>query len=83
MGKETGSSPLRAHTEYRLCPNERGGTHFDYRNEFHAHLAPCGALVSLVLVGGIPGAVTETLCRCSILELDDRIAAVSPEIQVV
>jgi Polyketide cyclase / dehydrase and lipid transport len=50
-----GRGPARshAHTEYALRP-ERGGTHFDYRNEFRPPLGPVGALASRALVGGMP-----------------------------
>lgn len=48
-----GPARSRAQTEYLLKPAE-GGTHFDYRNEFHAPLGPVGAIVSRALVGGIP-----------------------------
>ncbi len=51
--KGRGPARSRAHTEYVLRP-ENGGTHFDYRNEFHAPLGPVGAFVSRALVGGIP-----------------------------
>lgn len=66
-----GPARSRAHTEYRLRPTERG-THFDYRNEFHAPLGPLGALASRALVGGIPEReATKTLDRLrSILETD-------------
>jgi carbon monoxide dehydrogenase subunit G len=51
-----GRGPARSHaeTEYRLSDNGRGGTHFDYRNEFKAPLGPLGALASHALVGGLP-----------------------------
>jgi len=48
-----GPARSRAQTEYLLKPAEKG-THFDYRNEFHAPLGPVGAIVSRALVGGIP-----------------------------
>jgi len=48
-----GPARSRAHSEYILTP-ERGGTRFDYRNEFRAPLGPVGAIVSRALVGGIP-----------------------------
>lgn len=48
-----GPARSRAHTEYVLRP-ERGGTRFDYRNEFRTPLGPIGAIVSRALVGGIP-----------------------------
>jgi carbon monoxide dehydrogenase subunit G len=51
-----GRGPARSHaeTEYRLTDNGKGGTHFDYRNEFKAPLGPLGALASHALVGGLP-----------------------------
>ena len=51
-----GRGPARSHaeTEYRLSDNGRGGTRFDYRNEFKAPLGPLGALASHALVGGLP-----------------------------
>jgi len=59
-----GPARSRAHTEYRLHPIQDGGTHFDYRNEFHAPLGPLGALASRALVGGIPEReATQTLDR--------------------
>jgi uncharacterized protein YndB with AHSA1/START domain len=50
-----GRGPARssAHTEYALRA-ERGGTRFDYRNEFRPPLGPVGAIVSRALVGGMP-----------------------------
>lgn len=48
-----GPARSRARTEYALRP-ERGGTRFDYRNEFHPPLGPIGAIASRALVGGIP-----------------------------
>ncbi|HEX5308734.1 MAG TPA: SRPBCC family protein [Solirubrobacteraceae bacterium] len=48
-----GPARSRARTEYRLSETD-SGTHFDYRNEFHAPLGPLGALASRALVGGIP-----------------------------
>lgn len=48
-----GPARSRAHIEYAMHP-ERGGTHFDYRNEFRPPLGPVGALASRALVGGIP-----------------------------
>lgn len=48
-----GPARSRAHTEYALRP-ERGGTHFDYRNEFRPPLGPLGALASRAVVGGMP-----------------------------
>ena len=54
--KWQGRGPARSHaeTEYRLSDNGRGGTHFDYRNEFKAPLGPLGAVASRALVGGLP-----------------------------
>ena len=51
-----GRGPARSHaeTEYRLTANDRGGTHFGYRNEFRAPLGPLGAVASRALVGGLP-----------------------------
>lgn len=65
-----GPARSRARTEYRLRPTDRGGTRFDYRNEFHAPLGPLGALASRALVGGMPEReATQTLIRLrSILE---------------
>jgi carbon monoxide dehydrogenase subunit G len=54
--KWKGKGPARSHaeTEYTLSDNGRGGTRFDYRNEFKAPLGPLGALASSALVGGLP-----------------------------
>jgi uncharacterized protein YndB with AHSA1/START domain len=54
--KWKGKGPARSHaeTEYRLSDNGRGGTLFDYRNEFRAPLGPLGAFASHALVGGLP-----------------------------
>ncbi|HWH94750.1 MAG TPA: SRPBCC family protein [Baekduia sp.] len=51
-----GRGPARSHaeTEYRLSDNGRGGTRFDYRNEFKAPLGPLGAIASHAIVGGLP-----------------------------
>jgi carbon monoxide dehydrogenase subunit G len=51
-----GRGPARSHaeTEYRLSGNGRGGTRFDYRNEFRAPLGPLGAVASRAIVGGLP-----------------------------
>jgi uncharacterized protein YndB with AHSA1/START domain len=58
-----GPARSRARTEY-LLHAERGGTRFDYRNEFHPPLGPLGALVSRALVGGMPEReATRTLAR--------------------
>jgi uncharacterized protein YndB with AHSA1/START domain len=51
--KGRGPAHSRARTEYVLRPTP-DGTHFDYRNEFHAPLGPLGALASRALVGGMP-----------------------------
>ena len=48
-----GPARSRALTQYMLRA-EDGGTHFDYRNEFHPPLGPLGAIVSRALVGGMP-----------------------------
>ncbi|HTB69549.1 MAG TPA: SRPBCC family protein [Solirubrobacteraceae bacterium] len=48
-----GPARSRAHTEYALH-SERGGTRFDYRNEFRPPLGVIGALASRALVGGMP-----------------------------
>ena len=39
-----GRGPARSHaeTEYRLTANDRGGTHFGYRNDFRAPARPAG-----------------------------------------
>jgi uncharacterized protein YndB with AHSA1/START domain len=52
--KGRGPARSRAETEYRLRDNGRGGTRFDYRNEFHAPLGPLGAVASRAVVGGLP-----------------------------
>ncbi len=51
--KGRGPARSRARTEYRLR-SERGGTRFDYRNEFRPPLGVVGALASRALVGGMP-----------------------------
>lgn len=48
-----GPARSRARTEYALR-DERGGTRFDYRNEFRPPLGVVGALASRALVGGMP-----------------------------
>lgn len=48
-----GPARSKAHTEYLLSA-DRGGTRFDYTNDFHAPLGPLGAIVSRALVGGMP-----------------------------
>jgi carbon monoxide dehydrogenase subunit G len=54
--KWKGKGPARSHaeTEYTLSDNGKGGTRFDYRNEFKAPLGPLGAVASSALVGGLP-----------------------------
>jgi hypothetical protein len=51
-----GKGPARskAHSVYRLRPNDNGGTCFEYENEFKAPLGPLGAAASRALVGGVP-----------------------------
>ncbi|MBI5106933.1 MAG: SRPBCC family protein [Solirubrobacterales bacterium] len=49
-----GPAHSKAETEYRLSDNGRGGTRFDYRNEFKAPFGPLGAVASRALVGGLP-----------------------------
>jgi carbon monoxide dehydrogenase subunit G len=60
-----GRGPARSHaeTEYRLSDNGRGGTRFDYRNEFKAPLGPLGALASHALVGGQPAREADASLR--------------------
>ena len=60
-----GRGPARSHaeTEYRLADNGRGGTRFDYRNEFKAPLGPLGALASRALVGGLPAKEADASLR--------------------
>lgn len=68
-----GRGPARSHarTEYRLR-DERGGTHFDYRNEFKPPLGPLGAAASRALVGGVPQReATRSLERLRALFSDD------------
>jgi uncharacterized protein YndB with AHSA1/START domain len=48
-----GPARARAITEYRLRSTD-GGTHFDYRNEFHTPFGPMGAIAAKALMGGIP-----------------------------
>ncbi|WP_205699547.1 SRPBCC family protein [Conexibacter sp. SYSU D00693] len=52
--KGRGPARSKAETEYRLADNGKGGTRFDYRNEFRAPLGPLGAVASSALVGGLP-----------------------------
>jgi carbon monoxide dehydrogenase subunit G len=51
-----GRGPARSHaeSEYHLTDYGRGGTRFDYRNEFKAPLGPLGAIASHAIVGGLP-----------------------------
>ena len=60
-----GRGPARSHaeTEYRLSDNGRGGTRFDYRNEFKAPLGPLGAVASRALVGGQPAQQADASLR--------------------
>lgn len=60
-----GRGPAHSHaeTEYRLADNGRGGTRFDYRNEFRAPLGPLGALASRALVGGLPAKEADASLR--------------------
>ena len=63
--KWKGRGPARSHaeTEYRLSDNGRGGTRFDYRNEFKAPLGPLGAIASSALVGGLPAKEADASLR--------------------
>lgn len=63
--KWEGRGPARSHaeTEYRLTDNGRGGTRFDYRNEFKAPLGPLGAFASHALVGGLPAKEADASLR--------------------
>jgi uncharacterized membrane protein len=63
--KWEGKGPARSHaeTEYRLSDNGKGGTRFDYRNEFRAPLGPLGALASNALVGGLPAKEADASLR--------------------
>jgi uncharacterized protein YndB with AHSA1/START domain len=63
--KWQGRGPARSHaeTEYRLSDNGRGGTRFDYRNEFKAPLGPLGAVASRALVGGLPAKEADASLR--------------------
>jgi carbon monoxide dehydrogenase subunit G len=60
-----GRGPARSHaeTEYRLSDNGKGGTRFDYRNEFKAPLGPLGAFASRALVGGLPAKEADASLR--------------------
>jgi uncharacterized protein YndB with AHSA1/START domain len=49
-----GPARSKAHSVYRLRPNDNGGTCFEYENEFKAPLGPLGAAASRALVGGVP-----------------------------
>jgi carbon monoxide dehydrogenase subunit G len=63
--KWQGRGPARSHaeTEYRLADNGRGGTRFDYRNDFKAPLGPLGAVASRALVGGQPAKEADASLR--------------------
>jgi uncharacterized protein YndB with AHSA1/START domain len=71
-----GRGPARSHaeTEYRLTADDRGGTHFDYRNVFHAPLGPLGAIASRAIVGGLPRREADASLRRlkAIVERDGR-----------
>jgi carbon monoxide dehydrogenase subunit G len=69
-----GPARSKAHTAYRLTANGRGGTRFDYENEFKAPLGPLGAVASRALVGGLPEREAEaTLSNLKrVVELDAR-----------
>jgi carbon monoxide dehydrogenase subunit G len=60
-----GRGPARSHaeTEYRLSENGKGGTRFDYRNEFKAPLGPLGAIASRAIVGGQPAKEADASLR--------------------
>jgi len=60
-----GRGPARSHaeTEYRLTDNGRGGTRFDYRNDFKAPLGPLGQFASHALVGGLPAKEADASLR--------------------
>lgn len=60
-----GRGPARSHaeTEYTLSDNGRGGTRFDYRNEFKAPLGPLGKFASSALVGGLPAKEADASLR--------------------
>ena len=49
-----GPARSRAHTTYKLTPDGRTATRFDYEVEFNAPLGPIGAVASRALVGGVP-----------------------------
>jgi uncharacterized protein YndB with AHSA1/START domain len=68
-----GPARSRARSEYVLTA-EKGGTRFDYRNEFRPPLGPVGAIVSRALVGGIPEREAKrTLERlCSHMERENK-----------
>lgn len=48
-----GPAHSRASIIYELAANGRGGTRFDYTNEFKAPGGPLGAVAGRVLVGGL------------------------------
>ena len=72
-----GRGPARSHaeTEYRLCDNGRGGTRFDYRNEFKAPLGPLGAVASRALVGGLPAKEADASLRKLKALVEGRVGA--------
>jgi len=49
-----GSGPARsrAHTAYKLTPEGKGKTRFDYENDFKTPLGPLGKIAGRLLVGG-------------------------------
>jgi uncharacterized protein YndB with AHSA1/START domain len=49
-----GPARSKAIIEDRLSPTPDGGTHFDYRNEFHTPFGPMGAIAARAVMGGIP-----------------------------
>jgi len=69
-----GPARSRAHSEYRLRP-EQGGTRFDYRNEFHAPLGVLGAIASRALARGMP----ERQARQTLEKLHDLMAGPSAD----
>ena len=51
-----GKGPARAHarTRYGLEPNNNGGTHFEYLNEFRPPMGPLGRVAGSALMGDAP-----------------------------
>jgi uncharacterized membrane protein len=49
-----GPARSKAHIVYRLVSRDRGGTCFEYENEFEPPLGPLGAAASRALIGGVP-----------------------------